>query len=257
MRENSSEANSSPSLQTSSQYAGNGKVTLSGCMAELAASLNHNSFNILVEDHSNQTKSIESLRQYFNISIVTQEYFDRPAQRGRLYHKQYTQKWKQVWKNNIADPATQLLNRKGEVVAQRDVNDDDFILDLCYRVSPPDDQNEAWCIGPLIRHIPHRSNKQLLGSSDFPPLRLVFTRIRKHPPVILFTRLRMFSRKMKYVYTQQLKFPSKFTSPHQKTIPFPIPSQPTKNQIPLHPRHMTTTTKCHSSYHLISNACLP
>jgi len=45
----------------------------------------------------------------------------------------------------------------------------DVILDLQYRISPPDSDNDKWCLGALVLHVPHRRVEMLLKKSQVLP----------------------------------------------------------------------------------------
>lgn len=104
--------------------------------------------------HQNQ----RSNRNPSNGDSWTINYYSSPTELWNLSQKQFIQGWRVTKKKVLNDPATELLDTNGRVVAKRNVPENRKILvDLLYRVSPPDPTNEKRCIGALILHVPHRS----------------------------------------------------------------------------------------------------
>lgn len=56
----------------------------------------------------------------------------------------------------------QEVDRNGKIVEPRLKYDRDVVLDLKYRVSLPEENNDKWCTGALALFVPHRSVSDLL-----------------------------------------------------------------------------------------------
>lgn len=57
----------------------------------------------------------------------------------------------------------QSRDQNGRIVQPRLESDRDVVLDLKYRISPPDPENDKWCAGALALCIPHKSVLDLLS----------------------------------------------------------------------------------------------
>lgn len=111
-----------------------------------------------------------STNSNFNQSIIaqlmpiTRDYFSRPEILNEFSHKQYSQNWRTSRKLQVSHSESEMYDQRSKVIVRRSSElGQDFILDLKFRVSPPDPRNEKWCVGALELHVPHRSIRSLLN----------------------------------------------------------------------------------------------
>lgn len=127
----------------------------------------------LTKNQNFSKQNTSSPQQNFKIDKVIQEYFDRPVfvynskKHENICTKdmsmvEYIENFETTRKRKLC--VEDSTNKKGKIVRARK-SENDVILDLKYRVSPPDTSNEKWCAGALSLYVPHDSIENLLTVS--------------------------------------------------------------------------------------------
>ena len=74
---------------------------------------------------------------------------------------EYTENYKITRKRKLTNEK-QSVDKRNRIVEPRDKSDQDVIVDLKFRISPPEIENPKWCAGSLALHIPHVSVDDLI-----------------------------------------------------------------------------------------------
>ena len=137
---------------------------------------NNENFNLNSKHKKSLSTSANSKKHEFKPEKIIQEYFDRPKEFfSSELHKtvnmdamsmvEFIENYETTRKRKRTTEFKDSLNKNGQIVIQRNKKNN-IILDLKYRISPPDIKNEKWCAGALALHVPHRSVKDLLQNES-------------------------------------------------------------------------------------------